>query len=304
VVTNHPTALLLEDGIDLTRLLTVPTRGDADALLAVTGVIGDAKACGLTGTSLDAAPRGRCGRLFAMSDPSAFINLMLRYPGNRSFARGLISYLVEDDSWGPRGGNLYVLAGSFRQTGSYGRAEGWRDALGERQAALFDWLDELRTNGLPEGVAIALAALAALGVAIWAGVAGGQLYVALAPGYARGVVSAAQGGFAGRFAVLAAPSTDRSLILLELKRALEAALRQRSGLAPTANTAAIIAHVRERSLLGPASVRKLEQLLEELSAGEVAVMNARRLTVSDRHLQALHQRALDILGEMKDQKDA
>src|SRR6185369_4885111 len=47
VATNHPTALRLETGIDLTRLLVLPARGEPDALLAVTGVIGDAKACGL-----------------------------------------------------------------------------------------------------------------------------------------------------------------------------------------------------------------------------------------------------------------
>ena len=85
-----------------------------------------------------------------MGDPSSFINLMLRYPGNRNFARGVVSYLVEDDTWGRRGGNLYVLSGSFRQIGSYGEAEGWREALLERQSALLDWLEELRTHGLPE----------------------------------------------------------------------------------------------------------------------------------------------------------
>ena len=36
----------------------------------------------------------KSGRLFAMGDPSVVINEMLRYPGNRAFASGLLKYLV------------------------------------------------------------------------------------------------------------------------------------------------------------------------------------------------------------------
>jgi hypothetical protein len=305
VVTNHPTALRLEDGIELTRLLSIPARGEPDGLLAVTGVIGDARACGLTGSAPSGSPpHGRCGRLFAMADPSVFINLMLRYPGNRNFARGVVSYLVEDDTWGRRGGNLYVLSGNFRQTGNYGAASGLRETLGEQRAALLEWLDDVRTNGLPEPMAIAVAAIAAVGVAIWAGLAGGQLYVPLAPGYARAIPASAQGGFAGRFAVLAAPSSDRSLIVLELKRSLESILRQRFGLPQTASPVTLVETATRDVRLRPEGARGLRHLLERLSAGEAAVLSARRLAISDRALSALHQRALDILAEMKDQEDA
>jgi hypothetical protein len=149
VVTNHPTALRLEPGIELTPLLVLPARGEPDALLAVTGVIGDARACGLTSVvSRDTPPEGHCGRLLAMGDPSAFINLMMRYPGNRSFARGVFSYLLEDDTWGRRGGNLYLVNGDFKQLGSYGDPNGMREMLSEQQAALLDWIDDVRNNGL------------------------------------------------------------------------------------------------------------------------------------------------------------
>ena len=299
VVTNHPTALRLETGIELTRLLVLPARGEPDALLAVTGVIGDAKACGLTaGVPAERLPLGHCGRLLAMGDPSSFINLMLRYPGNRNFARGVVSYLVEDDTWGRRGGNLYVLNGSFRQSGSYGEAEGWREALLERQSALLDALEELRTHGLPEPVSIALAAVAAIGVCIWTALAGGQLYVPLAPGYARAVPVSAQGGFAGRFAVLSAPSTDRALVLLELKQTLEASLRQRLSL-PSASTANLAEAVGQRRLLRPDSARKLEQLLRRLAAAELALVSTRQLNVSDRALRGLHEGTLALLAEIE-----
>jgi hypothetical protein len=299
VVTNHPTALRLEPGIELTPLLVLPARGDADALLAVTGVIGDARACGLTSVAnRDAPPEGHCGRLLAMGDPSAFINLMMRYPGNTSFARGVFNYLLEDDTWGRRGGNLYVLSGDFKQTGTYGEPDGFRETLSEHQAALLDWLEEVKSSGLPEPFSIALAAVAAICVAIWAGLAGGQLYAPLAPGYARPLAHAAQGGFAGRVAVLAGKSTDRALILRELKRTLEGFLRLRLGLPAAVGPREIVQSAGERALLSPRSLRALQQLLVQLSAGEVAVMSARRLSISDRKLKALHDGVLEILTEM------
>lgn len=303
VVTNHPTALRLEPGIELTPLLVMPARGGPEALLAVTGVIGDAQACGLaTGTSPDDLD-GQCGRLLAMGDPSAFINLMLRYPGNSSFARGVFRYLLEDDTWGRRGGNLYVLSGDFKQSGSYGGAHGLRETLNEQQAALLEWLAEVRSEGLPEPFSIALAAIAAIGVAIWAGLSGGQPYSPVAPGYARTLPAAAQGGFAGRVAVLGSKSTDRSLILRELKRGLEALLRERLGVTAPMSPGELVRAAAERNLLQPRSLRALEELLAQLSAGEIAVMHARRLSLSDRKLQALHAGVLDILTEMIDQEN-
>jgi hypothetical protein len=298
VVTNHPTALRLENGIELTRLLVLPARGEPDALFAVTGVIGDARACGLTSGGAAQPPTGHCGRLLAMADPSAFINLMFRYPGNRNFARGVISYLVEDDTWGHRGGNLYVLVGNFRQSGSYGDTGELRETWSEQQAALLDWVEEVRSHGLPEPVSIAIAAIAAIGVAIWTGLAGGQLYTPIPPGYARVIPALSQGGFAGRFAVLAAPSTDRALLLLELKQTLEASLRQRLEL-PNADLGMLLETAARQRLLAPASVRNLKRLLERLGAAELAVSSMRRLTVSERSLRALHDGVLEILAEMK-----
>jgi hypothetical protein len=299
VVTNHPTALRLEAGIELTPLLVLPARGEADALLAVTGVIGDARACGLASVpNRDEPPEGHCGRLLAMGDPSAFINLMMRYPGNTSFARGVFNYLLEDDTWGRRGGNLYVLSGEFKQTGTYGDPSGLRETLSEQQAAFLDWLEEVQNNGLPEPLSIALAAVAAICVAIWTGLAGGQLYSPLAPGYARPLPHAAQGGFAGRVAVLASKSTDRALILRELKRTLESSLRVRMGLPATTGPHELVKLAGERALLSPTSSRALERLLTRLSAGEIAVMSARRLSISDRKLEALHDGVLEILTEM------
>ena len=52
-------------------MLRIPANGEADVILAVAGQVGK-------------------GRLFAMGDPSATMNQMLRYPGNRAFVAGLV----------------------------------------------------------------------------------------------------------------------------------------------------------------------------------------------------------------------
>jgi hypothetical protein len=112
VVTNHPTVLTHRN---LTAVLTIAARGEPNATLAVTGVIGPK-----VDAEDPASSRVPRGRLFAMGDPSSFINLMLRYPGNRRFAEGLLGYLIESDTWGEREGKLYFVANRFQQKGQFG----------------------------------------------------------------------------------------------------------------------------------------------------------------------------------------
>jgi hypothetical protein len=305
VVTNHPTALVLESGVELTPLLTIPTPGQSDALLAVTGVIGDAQACGLTGHADKTVPlEGRCGRLVAMSDPSAFINLMLQHPGNLAFARGLVNYLMDDDSWGARRGKLYILTGRFQQTGSFGGETGLEELLSDQRAALERWWQEVTERGLPEPINIGLGALAVLGVAAWAGFAAAQLYLRPRPSYARPLPIAAQGGFAGRFAALAAKTTDRALLLFELKRAFEATLRERLGLSTAASPRAIVDAARQEGYLSAQGVRSMERVLGRLASAEMAVTSARRLRVSDQALDTTGAEILEILVEMHQESEA
>ncbi len=94
ILTNHPTTFV---NPGLTPVLEIRARDGASYPLAISGVI------------------GQRGRLFAMGDPSAVINLMLRYPENRQFAERLLDYLVEDDTWGARKGKLYLVANEFSQ---------------------------------------------------------------------------------------------------------------------------------------------------------------------------------------------
>ena len=129
VATNIITGLAVGFKSTVAPVLTIAARGEPDATLAVTGIIMNR------------------GRLFAMGDPSAFINLMLRYPGNRKFAEGLLTYLVEPDSWGERGGKLYFVANRFQQKGQFGERSGFFAGLGQ---VLTDAFTDVHEHGLPD----------------------------------------------------------------------------------------------------------------------------------------------------------
>src|SRR5262249_35410191 len=79
VVLNHASGLRHPE---LSPVLKV--RGDEDVLVAVAGAVGQ-------------------GRLLAIGDGSVFMNSMLRFPGNRALAAGVVRYAVEDDASGRRG---------------------------------------------------------------------------------------------------------------------------------------------------------------------------------------------------------
>lgn len=297
VMTNHPTALSPASGVDLTPVLELPARDGPSALFALIGVIGDARACGLG--SAETSAKGHCGRLFVMGDPSVFINLMLRYPGNRRLAGQLVSYLVEDDSWGERGGRLFVLTNRFRQTGTFGNAGTLRGAAAEHLANAQTWLAETHDRGLPGRLALGLAVLAAAAVAAWAATRVAKTPRRSTPRYARAPLPVSQGGLAGRAAVLSAPTTHRTLAALELKLALEEQLRHLLGLRPEASFDAIIEGARSRSALTSASLRKLEATFQTLLKAESAVLSSAQMRMTKRDVAVLHQQIVDLIAEVK-----
>ncbi len=237
LVTNHPTALVHPN---LTPVLKIPAVGEPDATLAVTGIIVNR------------------GRLFAMGDPSAVINLMLRYPGNRAFAEGLIDYLLEDDTWGRRGGKLYLLDEHFDQTGHYGGGSSLMQDLHDYMGGFIEMLGDVRRDGLPDSLSLILAALVSLGGVAWIGLVSTRPYRRRTPRYAAATPLVAQGGVAGRAAVLAAPTTHRALAMLELKSALEEGLVHRLGLDSGAATATLLSEIDGTAGIGSAIVRRAQ----------------------------------------------
>ncbi|HSU39217.1 MAG TPA: DUF4350 domain-containing protein, partial [Polyangiaceae bacterium] len=135
IVTNHPTALTHQK---LTPVLEIPALGEPNATLAVTGVI------------------EKRGRVFAMGDPSVLINLMLRYPGNRAFAKHLVEYLVDRDERPEHPGKLYIVTNAFAQRGHYGGATGPLRELTDLASAVRDALRSAEDNGLSSTLAIVL----------------------------------------------------------------------------------------------------------------------------------------------------
>jgi hypothetical protein len=304
VVTNHPTGLSTEGGLRLTPILELPASGEASVVLALVGVIGDARRCGLAARAGpdegpgSPAPAGRCGRLFALSDPSAVMNAMLRYPGNRRFAERLVEYLVGDDTWGPRGGSLYLVANDFTEAGSFGDRGGLAGALESKLEALTRLVSETRRGGLPGPLTVLLAALAVGGAVFWTLTAAGRRYRPSSPRYARETPLVAQGGIAGRAAVLSAETTHPALAVLELKAALEESLRERLGLPPLTDLGRIQEEIRGRSALGQRNSAELSLLLREMSAAEAAVLRTERIRIPEARVRKMHEAVDGILSEL------
>lgn len=276
VVTNHPAAFTHPN---LTPVLSIPAQGEPDATLAVTGIIVSR------------------GRLFAMADPSASINLMLRYPGNRAFAEGVVDYLVEDDSWGQRGGKLYLVANEFKQRGAYGGGTSLGQELKEHLDGFQDLVGSMHDDGLPDVLAVLFAVVAGLGAVGWAISSSLKIYRRSPPRYAATQPLVAQGGVAGRAAVLGAPTTHKALALLELKSALEEGLAEKLGLAPTAGPQALLAEAERQGALAPRSLAELRRLWSELGRVETAVAASQPYRVTHETVEETRRAVLAILSE-------
>jgi hypothetical protein len=303
IVTNHPTGLETDPSLRLTTVLELPALSEPPTALALIGVIGDAKRCGLVSDAGEEAiaanvsASGRCGRLFAMGDPSAVMNLMLRYPGNRAFAARLVEYLVGDDTWGKRGGSLYVVENDFAERGSFGKREGPLGALDDRLEALSRFVADTRRDGLPATAAVLLGALAAGLAALWAVSSATRRYRRVAPRYARATPLVAQGGLAGRAAVLAAGTTHRALAVLELKAALEEALRDRLGL-KSASIKELTQEIDRQAALSQRNSQALKNVIAEMARAEDAVIRAERIRIPTAQVRAMHETMKAILAEL------
>jgi hypothetical protein len=279
VVTNHPTALVHPN---LTQVLKIPALGEPDATLAVTGII------------------AKSGRLFAMGDPSVVINEMLRYPGNRAFAVGLLKYLVENDGGTSRGGKLYIVANEFAQKGHFGGTRGALGELSNLSASLAELATELEKNGLPGTLALILAVTAGAGALAWAVSFSSRLYKRSVPRYALTPLLVAQGGLAGRAAALSAPTTDPALVLLELRGALTEALTHRLGLSRLASPEQILAELARKQGSDAARVQEIGDVFRGLSEAQGAILSGKRLKLGNDRWLSLSRKVMEILGEIEE----
>jgi hypothetical protein len=256
VVTNHATGL---SHPDLSPVLKIRGANEGDVFIAVAGAVGE-------------KPPAPQGRFLVVGDPSIVMNSMLRYAGNKSFARGLVRYAVENDSWGTRGGRLFIASGAFEQKGSFGGEE---NTLAEWLRTLKDAFDVIRKDGLPDPLAWAAAIAIGLALVVWVGSRAGKLHKPVIPRFVRRLPQVAQGGVAGHAAVIAAPQTSRVLAILELKSALEEQLAVMLGLAKVPPHQQLLTAVAEQGLLDAEGVRSLSKLLLRMSNVETMVVYQR-----------------------------
>ncbi len=283
VVTNHGTGLAHPE---LTPILEVQSADAGPVSFAVTGIIGSK------------------GRLLAVGDPSVFINLMLRYPGNRAFAEGLVDYLVGADDWGPRGGRLFVLSNEFRQTGRYGGGSGVLDDLREKAHDVAEEFRAWHDEGIPELAAWVLSALVAVALSSWLVAHAARLHHAVSPRFARPVPEVAQGGVSGRAHVLAAPTTSRALALVELKVALHEAIADRLGLRVSETPERLIELCRERALFGGPDLEALRRLMTRLKEIEQGAAQGSSAKVGEPEMNRLHDESMRLIAVVHASEEA
>jgi len=280
IVANHPTALTHQK---LTPVLEIPATGEPNATLALTGVI-------------------KRGRVFAMGDPSALINLMLRYPGNRAFARHLVQYLLDRDDRADKNGKLYIVTNGFAQRGHFG---GNRGAFGDVADAVSGIREALRAagdSGVTGTFAVVLAAVALAIALAWSLEHALRVYRRYVPRYALAEPLLSSGGVAGRAALLSAPATDRALVVAELRSALAEALAERLGTDARAGSARLMEEVKAKGTLGQDALRDLFDLLAELDRGIAVLGTGQKLRVPENRLLALHEKMTGILDEVDRRK--
>ena len=249
LVTNHPSALRHPN---LAPVLRIRAVNAPDGALGLAGVFGE-------------------GKLFAMGDPSVFINQMLRYPGNRAFAVGLVRYLVGDASGASRKGKLYIVANRFSETGYFGGVSTLKSEIESRLSAIEQDARDFATGGLSGPLGLALATALSVAVAAWIATRASRFYKAVVPIFSRQTPMVAQGGLAGRAAVLAASTTPRALVMLELKSALEEGLAHELRLEGPPSATKLLEETRTRAALDEPSHRALKKTLSEMAGIETLV---------------------------------
>ena len=172
------------------------------------------------------------GRLLAVGDPSIVMNSMLRYPGNKAFARGLVQLRRRRRHAGASAERqaLHRRPARSSERGSFGDDGAFGDDSSERLRALEDALARCAARRVP--AALAYSSPRSRGSASSCGSARarrGRIKPARRASRAP-IPLVAQGGVAGHAAVIAAPHTSRVLAMLELKSALEEGLAPLLGL--------------------------------------------------------------------------
>jgi hypothetical protein len=282
VVTNHPMGLR---NPKLTPVLKIRSVDEPDVLLALAGDF--------------EVPRR--GKLLAMGDPSVLINQMLRYPGNRAFAIGLLHWLAESGGQS-RGGRVIIITNRFSELGRFAGMDALKNEVENRLKDTEQELRRLFHGGLSGVVGMSIAALVAFGIGVWTTTVASRVYRRRVPSFARAVPLVAQGGAAGRAAMLLAPSTPRALAVIELKSALEEAISHELGFPSSVPVSVLLEEVKRKRALDERRQRALKDALFEMANVETSVIARQPLEVKRQDLLRLSRLAGDLLAAVREHR--
>ena len=228
------------------------------------------------------------GRLVVGGDPSVLINTMMRFAGNRQFARNLLSYLA-----GRPGGRVWLVCSSFGVTGIY-RGRHPQNSLTAALQNLDDVLGRLSTLAWTADIVrllallLAVAASAVLLRRTW-GARPSDRFGPTGP-------SGAAAGVADKVAIFSVPGANLLYPTLIAKRHFERSLLRGVGLKPPTDIGAVLTKVRGR--LSDEEQAELRALLLDLDQLATPAHEGGPSRVGRKRFLSLWRRINAILGAL------
>ena len=165
--------------------------------------------------------------------------------------------------------------------------------------ALQDTVNEVHEHGLPEPLPLLLAAVGCLSVMAWALLYAARTRSRATPRYSAAEPLVAQGGVAGRIAVLSAPSTDAALGLSELRSAVLDLLGERLDLGRGPSTKLVMAEIQRRQLLSESAWQDLNSAFSELRIIEDRIVRKERRLIPTARQQSLRKKVMAAVLEIE-----
>jgi hypothetical protein len=280
LITNHPSTLryALPTPDAPTPVLVIRAIDEPDGVLALAGAVGHG------------------GKLFAMGDPSVFINEMLRYPDNRTFAMNLVRFLVQDAPSPADRGKLYVVANRFSETGSIGGLSTIAYGIENTASEIAESIRGFSAGGLSGPLGFALSTALALVVGGWTVKRTSRVHRAVVPVFSRRTPVEAQGGASGRAALLSKGPASNALAMLELKNALHEGLAHEIGLEGQVSSATLIDQVKAKAALDEAGFRAFKGILSDMAKLETKLAAGRPARLRSRDLAKAARTTFDLLA--------
>jgi len=226
------------------------------------------------------------GKLVVAGDPSVLINTMMRFPGNRQFARNLLSFLAAAP-----GGRVTMVWGDVRVRGQWqGRTRARtrrREAVNTLNTAFRSLSDALAAPSVlrPFAALLALAVACIVAALAW----GRRPSERYGP---RGPVGATA-GVTERVAIFSARGANLLLPALLARSLLEGALLRAVGVKPPTDVRAVLDRLSMR--LGSTQRDDIRAVLTELDVVARGVEDGERARVSPKTFVAIWRRVSGVL---------